>query len=200
MTEMILPGVYIEVRPEGLITPGRVTVGNLGVVGTAGKGPVGSPTLLSNYVEARQVFGAYDAWIDGNSDELTLVRALEQAFTHGATTVYAVRVASGAAARASFQINSPGGGNTRLAAKSEGTWGRDLKINIWDADDHAFVEDEQHTGGVAITLANSAIVKSARNRIQLFTDADGLTRSMKIFYESEGDPVPGPGEVRIMNT
>jgi len=29
MTEMILPGVYIDVRPEGLITAGRVTVGNV---------------------------------------------------------------------------------------------------------------------------------------------------------------------------
>jgi hypothetical protein len=199
MAEMILPGVYIEVRPEGLITPGRVTVGNLGVVGTAAKGTVGSPVLLGSYVEARQVFGAYDAWIDGSSDELTLVRALEQAFSHGATTVYAVRVASGAAARASFQVNSPGGGNTNLAARSEGTWGNDLKINIWDADEHAFVEDELHNGGGTITLDNTPVIKSARNRIRLFTDADGLTRSLKILYESATDPAPGPGEVRVMN-
>ena len=35
MAEMILPGTYIEVRPEGLIAPGQITVGNIGVVGTA---------------------------------------------------------------------------------------------------------------------------------------------------------------------
>ena len=200
MTEMILPGVYIEVRPEGLITPGRVTVGNLGVVGTAGKGPVASPTLLSSYAEARQVFGAYDAWVDGNSAELTLVRALQQAFNHGATRVYAVRVASGTAAKAGFLINSTSGANTQLAVKTEGTWGNELKINIWDAEEHAFVEGEEHNGGGAITLANSAVVKSARNRIRLTTDADGLTRSLKIVYESEADPAPGPGEVRVMNS
>lgn len=200
MAEMILPGTYIEVRPEGLITPGRVTVGNVGAVGTAAKGPVGSPVLLGSYAEARQVFGAYDPWIDGASDELTLVRALEQVFSHGATTVYAVRVASGAAAKASFEIGSASGANVNLAARSEGTWGNDLKINIWDADAHAYVEDEQHNGGAAITLASTPVVKSARNRIRLFTDADGLTRSLKILYESAGDSAPGPGEVRVMNT
>jgi len=88
MAEMILPGVYIEVRPEGLIVPGRVTVGNLGVVGTAGKGPISVPVILGSYTEARERFGGYDPWIDGKSDELTLVRALELAYAHGATTVF----------------------------------------------------------------------------------------------------------------
>jgi len=45
---MILPGVYIEVRAEALIAPGQVTVGNLGVVGTASKGTIGQSILLSN--------------------------------------------------------------------------------------------------------------------------------------------------------
>ncbi|VAW88462.1 Phage minor tail protein, partial [hydrothermal vent metagenome] len=43
MAEMILPGTYIEVRPEGLIVPSRVSVGTVGVVGTASKGPVSNP-------------------------------------------------------------------------------------------------------------------------------------------------------------
>jgi hypothetical protein len=199
MAEMILPGVYIEVRPEGLITPGRVTVGNLGVVGTAAKGPLLQPILVSSYAEARQIFGPYDAWIDGSSDELTLLRALEQAFNHGAITVFVARVASAAAAKANYLIASASGDNTRLEARSEGTWGNDLRINIWDADEHAFVEDEAHNGGAAISVANTPVVQSARNRIRLFTDADGLTRSMAILYESAGDPAPGPGQVRVMN-
>ena len=109
MAEMVLPGVYIEVRPEGLIVPGRVTVGNMGVVGTAGKGPIGTPVLLSSYGDARENFGDYDPWIDGASDELTLVRALEIAYNHGATAVYAVRVAASSAAEASYALNSAGG-------------------------------------------------------------------------------------------
>lgn len=196
MTEMILPGVYIEVRPEGLITPGRVTVGNLGVIGTASKGPTGTPVLLGSYAEARQVFGPYDPWIDGASDELTLVRALEQAFAHGATTVFAVRVASAAAAQADYTLSSAGGPNVRLRAKTPGTWGNDLKVNVWDADQNAFIEDEEHSGGAAISLERTPVVKSARNRLRLFTDADGLTRSLKLLYDDDA-AAPGPGEVKI---
>ena len=93
MPEMVLPGVYIEVRPEGLIIPGQVTVGNIGIVGTASKGKIGEPILLGSYADARQALGPYDPWIDGTQNELTLVRALELAFSTGATTVFAVRVA-----------------------------------------------------------------------------------------------------------
>lgn len=35
MPEMILPGTYIEVRDEGLISAGRISTGNIGIVGTA---------------------------------------------------------------------------------------------------------------------------------------------------------------------
>ena len=64
MTEMILPGTYIDVLAEGLIAPGQVTVGNLGVLGTAAKGLVGVPTLLSSYNDAIAIFGSYDSFLD----------------------------------------------------------------------------------------------------------------------------------------
>jgi hypothetical protein len=38
ITEMILPGTYIEVRAEGLISVGGISTGNIGVVGTASRG------------------------------------------------------------------------------------------------------------------------------------------------------------------
>ncbi len=196
MAEMILPGVYIEVRPEGLITPGRVTVGNLGVVGTAAKGPVGVPVLLGSYAEAKDRFGNYDPWVNGASSELTLVRALEQAYNHGATSVYAVRVGSGAVAKATYILASAGGPCVRLQAKSEGTWGNELSVNVWNADENAYIEEEKHTGGGAISLTNTPVVKSARNRLLLFTDADGLTRSLAILYD-DNVAAPSPGEVKI---
>jgi hypothetical protein len=196
MAEMILPGVYIEVRPEGLITPGRVTVGNLGVIGTAAKGPVGVPVLIGSYAEAKERFGNYDRWIDGTKDELTLVRALEQACNHGATSVYAVRVGSSAAAKATYALDSASGPCVRLQAKSEGTWGNELSVNVWNADENAAIEGEEHAGGGAITLASTPVVKSARNRIRLFTDADGLTRSLKILYDDDV-AAPASGEVKV---
>ena len=143
MTEQVLPGVLIEVRPEALIVPGAITVGNVGVVGTAGKGPVGTPQLLGSYSDALARFGAYDRWVDGASGELTLTRALEQAFKFGATTVWAVRVADNNAAKASADLASAGGPNVTIEALSPGTWGNELTVSVSTADANAVVRDEE---------------------------------------------------------
>ncbi|HZU24371.1 MAG TPA: hypothetical protein VFA04_02555, partial [Bryobacteraceae bacterium] len=75
ITEMIIPGTYIEVRAEGLIGVTGIATGNIGIVGTASRGPVGgAPTILSSFADAQQTFGAYDAWGGGGNNELTLVR------------------------------------------------------------------------------------------------------------------------------
>ncbi len=192
MSEMILPGTYIEVRPEGLIVPGRVSVNNVGVVGTAGKGPVDDPVILSSYTEAREVFGDYDAWVDGASDELTLVRAQEQVFTFGATTVWAVRIANGEA-NATFMLGSASGDCVNLLAKSAGEWGNAIEVNVTDADAHSFISNEQHNGGGAISLSYTPVVESARNRITHFIDADQRTRIMNIIYSGTA----GPGQVLV---
>jgi hypothetical protein len=183
MAEMILPGVYIEVRPEGLIVPGRVTVGNVGVVGTAIKGEIGEPILLGTYTEARQRFGNYDSFLDPSTgkprtDSLTLVRALEQAFEYGATTVFAVRVAAAAAKKASYTLKSTGGNCVTLTTKTEGTWGNDLQVNVADAEEDAFIEGEKvpTSGAGVLTLKRTKVVKSARNRLTHFIDATGVTR------------------------
>ena len=197
MAERILPGAFIEVRPEGRIVPGRVTVGNLGVVGTASKGPIRQPALLGSYTEARQRFGEYDPWIDRESNELTLVRALELAYTHGATKVYAVRVASASATKAACTLDSGSGRCVSLTAKSEGTWGNDLTVNVWKAQKHAYVEKEHLDNECPpIKLSRTPVVKSARNRIQLFTVADGLTRSLQILYDDDAN-APAAGQVKV---
>lgn len=187
MAEMILPGTYIEVRPEGLIVPGRVTVGTIGIVGTASKGPIGDPTILGSYLEARARFGNYDEWVDGedNALKLTLVRALELAFNHGATSVIALRVGSDTAAKADYLLSSDSGECVRLSAKTEGTWGNNLQVKVSTADEPAYVENEEHTGDAPITLKYIPVLKNARNRVRLYTDADGLTRSLQILYASD---------------
>ena len=184
MSEMIVPGTYIEVRPEGLIVPGRVTVNNVAVIGTAGRGPVRKPRFLSSYTEAREVFGEYDAWDEDNQEGLlTLVRALELAFTHGATTVLAVRIADGEAA-AAFVLGSASGDNLRLEASSPGEWGNDIEVNVTDADTTAFISDETHEGGAAINLDYTPAVASGRNRVSVFVDAEQRTKQLDIVYLS----------------
>lgn len=125
--EMILPGTYIEVRAEGLIGVGGIAVGNVGVVGTANRGPVDKVVILGSYSEAVETFGKYDVWVDGPtsppSAPLTLTRTLEQLFKGGASTVYAVRVADGTPTPATFKIQDSAGNDiATLTATSPGTW------------------------------------------------------------------------------
>src|SRR5713101_7261698 len=95
--EMIVPGTYIEVRSEGLISVGGISTGNVGIVGTADRGPVNQVVVLGSYSDALDTFGAYDRWPDASADQpkaLSLTRALEQLFAAGASTIYAVRISS----------------------------------------------------------------------------------------------------------
>lgn len=132
MPELILPGVYIEVRPEALIVGGPISVGNIGIVGTASDGPVNEAKILGSYAEAREIFGPYDALSTTNA--LTLVRALELAYNNGASTVFAVRVAGVAAAAAPSAGDMAGNATIfTLVAKNPGTAGNDLRITIVDA-------------------------------------------------------------------
>jgi hypothetical protein len=128
MAEMILPGTYIEVRAEGLMLPGPISIGNVGVVGTTRRGKLASPDdptsvyTPTNLGEARDIFGQYDAY--DNPEEtghpLTLVRALELAYANGAQRVFAVRVAADGAAKASYTLTTDGGTLT-IAAVAPGS-------------------------------------------------------------------------------
>lgn len=199
MAEMILPGTYIDVRPEGLIAPGQITVGNIGVVGTAAKGPVGVPQLLGSMPEALATFYAYDSWIDPatqkkRTQELTLVRALELLFDFGATTVYAVRAASSSAAKATYTIPSAGGGCVKLTAKTEGTWANDgLGVNVVGATDDAYVQDEVHNGSEVPPILKNTPKQSARNRVTVHVDATGVSHPLTVIYTG----APGTGQVLI---
>jgi hypothetical protein len=194
MPELVLPGVYIDVRDEGLITPGRITVGNIGVVGTASKGEVGKALLISSATDARDRFGPADAFIDGAHNELSLVRAIELAYENGASTIWAVRIASSTAPpqTASFSLPSAGGVAAVLEAVSPGTWGNNIAVNVAAAEDGAFIEGESHAGGAAtVTLDRSPIAKVGRNRVRVKVDATGQTKEFLITYGSAGTPPLG---------
>jgi hypothetical protein len=208
MAEMILPGVYIEVRPEGLIVPGRVSVGTLGMVGTASKGPIGEPKLLGTYTEAREVFGYYDAWVDGKSNELTLVRALELAFKAGASRAFAVRVSSMAGAppkptavAATFTLDGDTAGETVavLTASEPGTWGNSVGVNVWDAEDDAFLREKTVSDGVAAIKVSRAAFDAAnvRNRVRIKVAATGQTKVLTPMPAVPPDAAVLEGKFRI---
>jgi hypothetical protein len=139
MAEVILPGTYITVRDEGLITAGGVVSGYIGIVGTASKGPINEVKILGSFTEAREIFGEADPWQGGGKNELTLIRALELIYNNGGRTVYAVRTAPGAGAAApkaaTYQVKDEGGKTVAtLSARSPGKWGEEINIKISDTD------------------------------------------------------------------
>ena len=128
ISEMILPGTYIEVRSEGLIGVGGISTGNIGVVGTANRGPLNQAVILGSYGEALDVFGGYDRFPGtAEAPALTLTRTLEQVFKGGGSTVYAVRVANLAVDTTmksmTWKVNAAANALLfTLTATSPGTW------------------------------------------------------------------------------
>lgn len=92
--EQIIPGTFIRVQAEALISAGGISAGNIGIVGTAAGG-VGATHSLSDWETAKNTLGMYDDY-DGGSGTLNLTRAVEILFRNGARTVYAHALAAGA--------------------------------------------------------------------------------------------------------
>ena len=90
LSELVIPGTYIRVRAEGLISVGGISTGNIGIVGTSNTG-VGETFILSDYEGAKAVLGEYGA------GELNLTRSIELLYQNGARTVFARALAANAA-------------------------------------------------------------------------------------------------------
>lgn len=131
--EMILPGTYIEVRAEGLIGVGGISTGNIGVVGTANRGPVNEVQILGSYSEALDTFGSYDRWPATGAPSFNLTRTLEQVFKGGGSTVYAVRVANGTPNSMTWTVEDGAATPARLftlTATSPGSWANGIKTTL----------------------------------------------------------------------
>jgi hypothetical protein len=133
IAEMVLPGTYIEVRAEGLISVGAITTGNIGIVGTAARGPRNEALGIGSYTEALDLFGPYDSFTSPNvaNTPLTLTRALERAFAGGARNVFAVRIANGDPVAASVAVKAAGNkAGITITAVDPGSWGNDIAYTL----------------------------------------------------------------------
>jgi hypothetical protein len=142
ITETILPGTYIEVRAEGLLTVGAVSTGNIALVGTAERGG-NTIENLASFEEGRALFGEpgeYDP--SAGSDNLSLVRALNLLFANGARTVYAQRVFDPASAVAATYELAAEGGSLKLKAATSGEWANRLTVRVEEATEASRVESE----------------------------------------------------------
>jgi hypothetical protein len=96
--EQVIPGTFIRVQAENLISAGGISWGNVGIVGTAANADpdndvLGTTQILSSLDDARNLYAASDAISAGT---LNLMRSLEILFRNGATTVFAHALGAGA--------------------------------------------------------------------------------------------------------
>ena len=184
MTEMVVPGTYIDVRAEGLISAGRVATGIVGVVGTAANGPIGVPVTLSGLTDARARFGLpddFDRPEDG-ANPLTLFRALEHIYSNGAASVVAVRVAGSSQSSATYTVQDADGLNVAvLSASTPGTWANNIRVQIDPAEDPCRVDDETHTEDFD-QLEYGSIRPSPENRLRITRGATRRTETPDIVY------------------
>ncbi|HET7270071.1 MAG TPA: phage tail sheath subtilisin-like domain-containing protein, partial [Rubrobacter sp.] len=185
MTEMVVPGTYITVRAEGLISAGRVATGIVGVIGTAANGPIGVPITLSGLTDARARFGLSDSFDrpEDGANPLTLFRALEHIYSNGAASVMAVRVAGSSQSSATFAVQDADGLSVAvLGAQTPGTWANNIRIQIDTAEDPCRVEDETHTEDFD-QLGYGSIRPSPENRIRITRGATRRTETPDIVYK-----------------
>jgi tail sheath protein len=181
ITEMIIPGTYIEVRAEGLIGVSGIATGNVGVVGTASKGPIAEAVILSAFSDARDTFGEYDAWAGGAQSELTLIRALQQVFANGGSTIYAVRCAADGAAAASASLMKGNDAVVTLTAKTPGTWGHDVTVQVKAASGNAFVQERRQVVTAApLQPLHADIAASPRNVVRVIKAGTGQTSRLAL--------------------
>src|SRR4051794_27101429 len=209
IAELVLPGTYIEVRSEGLIAVGGIATGNIGIVGTANRGPLNQAVVLSNYSDAIDTFGSYDRWPAIATDQpkaLSLTRTLEQLFAAGASTVYAVRISSVADVKSmSWTLASATDATLfTLTASSPGTWANAIAATL-EAPDGQPVKltltlgrvKETFTGANAGELAQSITDGSRFVIASGLADADRGTVPKKI---AASGTAGGPDGAQITTT
>jgi hypothetical protein len=222
MAEMIIPGTYIDVRAEGLISAGPIATGIVGILGTAASGPIGVPVTLSGYAAARDMFGAADDVLqpEDGANPLTLTRSLELLYGNGATSVVAVRVAGRTSASASFRVAGAADVTVAaLTARTPGSWANNMQVVIEDAPDDARIRGEVHTSGFT-RLRYAPVVDSAETQVRLQRGTTRVTRILQVVYKplvrdelvkptaggkfmlgrTPVEAVPAINEVRVLDT
>jgi hypothetical protein len=167
IAEMVLPGTYIEVRSEGLIAVGSIATGNIGIVGTAARGPLGEVRQIGSVVEAIDLYGPEDlttAPAHTGGPLLSLTRTLKQVFAGGGSNVFAVRIAGGTPAAAALTVPASSDDAFRLTAVEAGSWGNDIQVVV--VDNGASATPRQR---VSITYRNQREVFEGNNVAQLRT-------------------------------
>ncbi|HEU0300803.1 MAG TPA: phage tail sheath subtilisin-like domain-containing protein [Longimicrobium sp.] len=89
--ETIIPGTFIQVRSDALISVGGISTGRIGLVATVDEadrtGAAEETHILSSYADGVAEYGASDAWGTGAS-RMNMTRVLNLLYANGARVVY----------------------------------------------------------------------------------------------------------------
>lgn len=124
----VIPGTFIRVQSEGLISVGGVSTGNIGIVGTIDTGSrtgTEETHIISAYGDAVSEYGAYDAYTPAS--RRNLMRGVELAYLNGAGIVYTHALRT-TVDDVSTQPNEARPGNTAYTAAFEELLKEDVNI------------------------------------------------------------------------
>jgi uncharacterized protein len=123
------PGVYIEeVQVPGPIA--GVSTSIAAFIGPAEKGPIGQPTLLTNFTQFQNIFGGYIS-----APRVFVTHAVRGFFDNGGATCYFMRVGTAVQASLPLKDRSAASGLDTLVvkAKQEGIAGNNITVGVDDA-------------------------------------------------------------------
>jgi len=165
MPARIIPDVYSEIRPRGLATSLPFGLNTVAIIGTAERGELDTPTLLTSKQDMYDAFGEpgeYRTTATPEGSELSLTRAGALAFDGGAPQVYFVRIGSTNVAAATRYLTADDGTGTAdgycaaLEAVSEGSWGNLISFKVETADGDTATTG--HVAAVGATVENLSLI------------------------------------------
>lgn len=178
------PGVYIEEVPSGVRTITGVATSVAAFVGRALRGETSAPHTINNFGDFERIFGGL--WLKSQ-----LGYAVRDFFLNGGSQAIVVRLyhaATGAGAKPGTAELAVGG--LFLEARSEGTWGAQLRCSVdvdgttQDAADLLGVDKEDlfnltlkdAATGVSERFLNLTVVESARRADRVLSGESQLAR------------------------
>ena len=126
MTEFLGAGVYTQRKKSQQQTINAVSTSNYAIVGWTPRGPTNKATLIGSFAEYLRTFGSYWKYSD-------VANAMEGFYNNGGKRAYVVRVVPDDAESAS--VSTPGS-EWIFNAKSEGTWGNQVRCMLRGSDNY----------------------------------------------------------------
>ena len=165
------PDVYIEDVKSGSQSISQVSSSVGAMLGATRGGEVGVPTLVTSWTDfVNQFANGLDTPFISTS---FLSYAVYGFFANGGRQLYVTRVAHETAKKATKK-----GTNLTITAKTEGTWGNDLKVTITKNED--YVETTNEEFDVTVEIGSSASTKIRSVKIDTIVDAimtDSITKN-----------------------